>query len=228
MTDLAIFDIDGTLLRGSSERRFWRYLWTQRRQGPQQLLAYLLFLLRYVTVGGIHSIKKNKAYLTGLDTATIERLAADFVASDFPQNKFAPVVAKLKQHLARGDVVLLLSGTLQPIADALARVLGVKHVCATLCEEIHGTYRSGPPDRHPFYHSKVPLAREFAAQYNLDLSRATAYSDSYHDTELLESVGFPIVVNGDRKLLPTALERNWKVMRIHGDIGGSLTQTDAR
>jgi hypothetical protein len=41
-------------------------------------------------------------------------------------------------------------------------------------------------------------------------------------------VGFPIVVNGDRKLLPTALERNWKVMRIHGDIGGSLTQTDAR
>jgi HAD superfamily hydrolase (TIGR01490 family) len=228
MTDLAIFDIDGTLLRGSSERRFWRYLWTQRRQGPRQLLAYLLFLLRYVSVGGIHSIKKNKAYLTGLDTATIERLAADFVASDFPQNKFAPVVAKLKQHLARGDVVLLLSGTLQPIADALARVLGVKHVCATLCEEIHGTYRSGPPDRHPFYHSKVPLAREFAAQYNLDLSRATAYSDSYHDTELLESVGFPIVVNGDRKLLPTALERNWKVMRIHGDIGGSLTQTDAR
>jgi HAD superfamily hydrolase (TIGR01490 family) len=228
VTNLAIFDIDGTLLRGSSERRFWRYLWAQRRQGPRQLLAYLLFLLRYVTVGGIHSIKKNKAYLTGLDTATIERLAADFVASDFPQNKFAPVVAKLKQHLARGDVVLLLSGTLQPIADALARVLGVKHVCATLCEEIHGTYRSGPPDRHPFYHSKVPLAREFAAQYNLDLSRATAYSDSYHDTELLESVGFPIVVNGDRKLLPTALERNWKVMRIHGDIGGSLTQTDAR
>jgi HAD superfamily hydrolase (TIGR01490 family) len=221
MTDLAIFDIDGTLLRGSSERRFWRYLWKQRRQGPRQLLAYLLFLVRYVPVGGIHSIKKNKAYLTGLNSKTIERLAADFVAADFPRHVFAPVVARLKQHLARGDVVLLLSGTLQPIADALARTLGVKHVCATLCEEIHGIYRSGPPDRHPFYHAKVPLAREFAAQYDLDLSRATAYSDSYHDTELLESVGSPVVVNGDRKLLPIALERNWEVMRIHGDIGGS-------
>jgi HAD superfamily hydrolase (TIGR01490 family) len=221
VTDLAIFDIDGTLLRGSTERRFWRYLWKQRRQGPQQLLAYALFLLRYVSVGGIHSIKKNKAYLAGLDTATIARLAADFVAVDFPRHAFAPVVARLKQHLARGDVVLLLSGTLQPIADALANLLGVKHVCATLCEEIHGTYRSGPPDRHPFYHAKVPLAREFAKQYNLDLSRATAYSDSYHDTELLESVGFPVVVNGDRKLLPTALKRHWKVMRIHGDMGES-------
>jgi HAD superfamily hydrolase (TIGR01490 family) len=226
--DLAIFDIDGTLLRGSSERRFWRYLWAHRRQGPRQLLAYLLFFLRYVPVGGIHSIKKNKAYLTGLNTATIERLAADFVAADFPKNVYAPVVAKLKQHLASGDVVLLLSGTLQPIADALARTLGVKHVCATLCEEIHGTYRSGPPDRHPFYHAKVPLAREFAAQHNLDLSRATAYSDSYHDTELLESVGFPVVVNGDRKLLPTALERRWEVLRIHGDIERPLTPDEQR
>lgn len=225
MTNLAIFDIDGTLLRGSTERRFWRYLWTQRRQGPRQLFAYVLFLLRYVPVGGIHSIKKNKAYLAGLDTATIERLAADFVAADFPQHAFAPVVARLKQHLARGDVVLLLSGTLQPIADALARALGVKHVCATLCEEIHGSYRSGPPDRHPFYHAKVPLAREFAAQHNLDLHRATAYSDSYHDTELLESVACPVVVNGDRKLLPLALERNWEVMRVHGDVGRRLTPT---
>jgi HAD superfamily phosphoserine phosphatase-like hydrolase len=222
VTNLAIFDIDGTLLRGSSERRFWRYLWAQRRQGPRQLLAYLLFLLRYVPVGGIHTIKKNKAYLTGLSTATIERLAADFVATDFPRNAFAPVVARLKQHLARGDAVLLLSGTLQPIADALAHELGVKHVCATLCEEIHGTYRSGPPDRHPFYHAKVPLARDFAAQHNLDLSRATAYSDSYHDTELLESMGSPVVVEGDRKLLSIALARRWEVIWTHGDTGAPL------
>jgi HAD superfamily hydrolase (TIGR01490 family) len=215
--DLAIFDIDGTLLRGSSERRFWRYLWRQRRQGPRQLAAYVLFLLRYVPVGGIHTIKKNKAYLMGLETAEIERLAADFVAEDFPRTAYAPVVARLKQHLARGDVVLLLSGTLQPIADALGHTLGAKHVCATLCTESRGILSSAPPDRHPFHRAKVPLAREFAAQHNLDLRRATAYSDSYHDTELLESVGFPVVVNGDRKLLSTALERNWEVMRIHDE-----------
>jgi HAD superfamily hydrolase (TIGR01490 family) len=218
--DLAIFDIDGTLLRGSSERRFWRYLWAERRQGPRQLLAYLLFLLRYVPVGGVHTIKKNKAYLTGLETAAVERLAADFVARDLPRHAFAPVVARLKQHLARGDAVLLLSGTLQPIAEALGRALGVKNVCATLCNESNGTFRSAPPDRHPFHRAKVPLAREFAAQHNLDLRRATAYSDSYHDTELLECVGCPVVINGDRKLLSTALERNWEVLRTHGDRRG--------
>ena len=176
-------------------------------------------------VGGIHTVKKDKAYLSGLETAAIERLAADFVAADFPHSAFAPVVARLKQHLARGDAVLLLSGTLQPIADALARTLGVEHACATLCDEDRGTFSSAPPDRHPFHRAKVPLAREFAAQHGLDLRRATAYSDSYHDIELLESVGFPVVVNGDRKLLSTALERGWEVLRIHGDIGTSLATT---
>ena len=225
--DLAIFDIDGTLLGGSSERRFWRYLFAHRRQGLRQLLAYALFLLRYVPVGGIHTIKKNKAYLTGLETAAVERLAADFVAADFPQYAFAQVVARLKQHLARGDVVLLLSGTLQPIADALARTLGVEHACATLCDENRGRFGSAPPGRHPFHRAKVPLVREFAAQHNLDLRRATAYSDSYHDLELLESVGCPVAVKPDRRLHAAALANNWEVMSIDGPTTASFAPTNS-
>jgi HAD superfamily hydrolase (TIGR01490 family) len=225
--DVAIFDIDGTLLRGSSERRFWRYLWTHRRQGPRQLLAYVLFLLRYLPIGGIHTIKKNKAYLTGLATAEIERLAAEFVAEDFAHTAYPAVVSRLKQHVARGDLVLLLSGTLQPIARALGQTLGVAHVCATLCNESRGMLRSAPPDRHPFHRAKVPLAREFAELNGLDLRRATAYSDSYHDIELLESVGSPVVVNPDRKLLATALERGWEVVRIDDGIRSSLTPTNS-
>ena len=47
---LAIFDIDGTLVEGSTERRFWRYLLKRGHQGPRQVLAYLLFWLRYFPV----------------------------------------------------------------------------------------------------------------------------------------------------------------------------------
>jgi hypothetical protein len=60
---LAIFDIDGTLVEGSTERRFWRYLLKRGHQGPRQVLAYLLFWLRYLPVYGRLTRKKNKAYL---------------------------------------------------------------------------------------------------------------------------------------------------------------------
>ena len=64
---LAIFDIDGTLVEGSTERRFWRYLLKRGHQGPRQVLAYLLFWLRYLPVYGRRTSKKNKAYLYKLD-----------------------------------------------------------------------------------------------------------------------------------------------------------------
>ena len=38
---LAIFDIDGTLIHGSSERLFWRYLAARGRLGPRQVLPAL-------------------------------------------------------------------------------------------------------------------------------------------------------------------------------------------
>src|SRR6185503_10956454 len=76
---LAIFDIDGTLVRGSSERLFWRYLLMHGRQGPRQILAYLLFLVRYLPTCGIVTVKKNKAYLCGLRADDVAGLARDFV-----------------------------------------------------------------------------------------------------------------------------------------------------
>jgi HAD superfamily hydrolase (TIGR01490 family) len=209
---LVIFDIDGTLVRGSSERLFWRYLCARKRQGPRQLLAFAAFFVRYLPIGGIHTSKKNKAYLTGFEPAEVERLAADFVAVDLVRALYEPAVTRLKAHVQRGDLVLLMSGTLQPIARALADFLGVEHVVATLCSESRGRLRAGPPERHPFGSAKVAFAREFARQHGVDLATAVAYSDSRDDIELLEAVGFPVIVRPDPTLLARALERKWELL----------------
>jgi hypothetical protein len=76
---LAIFDIDGTLVRGSSERLFWGYLAARGRQGPRQISAYLLSLFRNLPSGGIHALKTNKSYLCGLASADVAELAEEFV-----------------------------------------------------------------------------------------------------------------------------------------------------
>ena len=130
---LAIFDIDGTLVEGSTERRFWRYLLKRGHQGPRQVAAYVWFWLRYLPVYGRLTAKKNKAYLYKLRTARVRQLAASFVAEEIVPRLYAPAVQRLQNHLRRGDTVVLLSGTLEPIAEEIARFLAVSHVRATGC-----------------------------------------------------------------------------------------------
>ena len=142
---LAIFDIDGTLVRGSTERRFWRYLFARGRQGPRQILAGAWFLVRFLPRFGVRIAKKNKAYLVGLETTDVAALAADFVVHEILPRLYEPAVQRLHQHLRAGDTVALLSGTLEPIALALAEHLGVRHVRATVCAERDGRYLAQPP-----------------------------------------------------------------------------------
>jgi HAD superfamily hydrolase (TIGR01490 family) len=213
---LAIFDIDGTLLEGSTERRFWRYLLRRGYQGPQQIFAYLWFLLRFWPTYGPHTPKKNKAYLVGLETSRVQELAASFVAAEVLPRLYAPAVQRLNIHVRSGDVVVLLSGTLEPIARALANALGVVHVRATVCSERDGRYLADPPEVHPFGAAKLAIAAEFAAEVGAELRHASAYGDSEHDLSLLEAVGFPVAVLPDAPLLARARGRAWDIIADPG------------
>jgi HAD superfamily hydrolase (TIGR01490 family) len=209
---LAIFDIDGTLVDGSTERRFWRYLVRHGRQGPRQVFAYCRFWLRFRAVYGAETTKKNKAYLAGLAVAEIESLAARFVTTEIVPRLYAPAVTRLQQHLRRGDAVVLISGTLEPIARALAATLGVQHVRATVCRQRDGTYLADPPEVHPFAAAKLALATKLAAQLGADLRQASAYGDSRHDLAMLEAVGNPVAVRPDGPLLATARGNHWDII----------------
>lgn len=210
---LAIFDIDGTLVEGSTERRFWRYLLKRGHQGPRQVTAYLLFWLRYWPVFRSQTAKKNKAYLYKLDVARVHAWAERFVAEEIVPRLYEPAVQRLQSHLRRGDTVVLLSGTLEPIALAMAKALSVQHVRATVCRQRDGRYLGGPPRVHPFGAAKLELAAQFAAEIGADLRDASAYGDSRHDLALLEAVGDPVAVQPDAPLLETARGNRWDIIR---------------
>lgn len=209
---LAIFDIDGTLVPGSSERMFYRYLLGRGLQGPRQVGAYLWFWARYFRRYGLLTHKKNKAYLAGLAVEEVAACAGGFVSERLARELLPGVVSRLAAHRARGDVVLLMSGTLECIAQPLAARLGADAVRATICAESAGRYLAEPPTRHPFGEAKARLARDFAAERGLALAEATAYADSSDDLRLLKAVGRAVAVRPDRGLLRAARKRGWPII----------------
>lgn len=208
---LAIFDIDGTLIQGSSERMFWQYLVRCGKQGPKQVFSYLMFLFRYLPTG-IYSIKKNKAYLTGLHVKQVETLANIFVTERLIFCLYKPAVQRLKKHLERGDTVVLVSGTLNFLAHALADHLGVKQVYATVCSQQNDFFLARPVKIHPFNRTKLDLTLQLAHKLKFKMADILAYGNSSHDLPLLSAVGTPVVVRPDANLLRVARKLKWEIM----------------
>src|SRR5690606_24448460 len=151
-----------------------------------------------------HTPRKNKAYLSGLRVDEVEALAREFVAEKLVYRLYEPAVARLKQHLHRGDVVVLMSGTLYPIARALAEQLGVDYVCATLISQRNGMFLAQPPELHPYDASKLNIVTRLARELGFELEDIAAYGDSKRDLFLLRAVGEPVAVCPDAELLRVA------------------------
>ena len=212
---LALFDLDGTLLRGpSSERRFTWHLARSGLIGPRQALAWFAFAGLEVARGRTpHAFKRNKGYLYKLEIQRVQRECASCVAQLVGAGAFDPLLlATLAAHRREGDATVLLSGTLQPLADAVAEHLGMDEAIGTLVRVQNGRYAFGTPLRHPFGAAKRELGRSLAAARGIASAHVTAYGDSIHDRTLLDWAGTAVAVEPDVALSRLAREAGWTVL----------------
>jgi phosphoserine phosphatase len=163
-------------------------------------------------VYGRHVFRKNKAYLSGLSRQLVEDQAARFVDS-LPESEWiVESLDELRGHRERGETVVLLSGTPQPIIDALAARVGADVAVGTICDGRDGRYSGSPPSRHPFYHAKAELLDEICRRHGSRASDVVAYADSRFDIPLLERVGEPVAVGPDRVLAAWARARGCRII----------------
>jgi HAD superfamily phosphoserine phosphatase-like hydrolase len=211
---LAVFDVDGTLVSGrSTEKRFMTWLLRRGHLGPFQMLSMAWFILRWFPRFGRHVFKKNKAYLNGLPVSLVANEASEFVASLPDHDWIAPALAELEMHKHRGDVVVLLSGTLQPIVECLSARIGAHGSLGTECLVERGRFTAAPPSRHPFHDEKADLLTCICETYRIAADDVYAYADSGFDIPLLSRVGYPVAVYPDGKL------QAWAASNSHRALG---------
>ena len=210
---LALFDIDGTLLREpSSEKRFMLWMFLRGRIGLIRLLAYAVFSLRYLPRYGAQVFAKNKSLLWRHSSSSAELLAKDWAARRLARILFGPCVERLRLHQQRGDIVVLLSGSLDFLAEAIAGELGVTNVVATQCAARDGRFSFAPPKVHRVAEAKLTAAKELCRQFDVSLPRTAAYANSITDLPLLAACGIPVAVNPDPALRVVANERGWEII----------------
>lgn len=203
----AIFDVDGTLVRGGTERLFFRYLVQTGRLSPRRAFTFLLRL-----AAAPRNRFSNKTYLAGLAAAETEGLARRCCQQMIRPRLRPRAVACLKAHQARGRQIVLLTGSLGFLVVPLKEHLAADWLLATEVNQAHGRFTGEICGLHPRGDNKRILLEDLARRQGLDLASSFAYGDHAEDIPLLGCVGQPAAVNPTRALLRVARERGWPVV----------------
>ena len=244
----AFFDLDRTLMAGSSGAHFGRAAYrtgmVSRRQMARWTVDHLRFRLKGSTDADTADlVKQIEELLDGVPERNLRRMVPDLLAGILPR-VYPQMIDEVRGHQDEGRPTFIVSAAGDGIVSLLAQVLDMDGGIGTRYEvDAEGNYTGRLDGGLTYGEGKVAPMRRYAAEHEIDLADSWAYSDSVSDLPMLELVGNAVAVNPDAELARIAKQRGWRVMRFEklgrrlavagtvlaaGAIGGSGTWLAAR
>lgn len=231
MSAAAFFDLDGTLVPGPSLER--RLVWSLIRRGElgaTQAAHWLTRFLRFAARDWFAATTGNKAFLAGISARAMEAWEAD--RDPLEVNFYRQGLESLQSHSGLNHRIVLVSGTLAPLARCAAREL--EHglhlnmpilVCATELEQLGEILSGEAAGPHLLRTGKARIVREIAAKHDFDLRASFGYGNSAADEGMLACTGHPVAVNPDASLKRRAQKDGWTI--LHWDAPVAARGLDA-
>jgi HAD superfamily hydrolase (TIGR01490 family) len=203
VTEVAVFDLDGTITRGDT---YLAFLFHVLRARPSRLLSCsgLPVLMARFALG----LAGNDAVKTGFLSAIVAGCTREEVAghaASFAAVRFAGMVkpkarACIARHAAAGDTLILATAGLDLYAGLLAERLGFDHSTATRAAWNDGKVSGALAGPNLRGEAKVSAVQAILAANGLTGARVTAYSDHHSDLPLLTFADRGVAVDPTPKL----------------------------
>jgi HAD superfamily hydrolase (TIGR01490 family) len=214
----AFFDLDRTLMAGSSAYEFARASYRggllSRRQLAAGAWANVQFRLRGSTDAATDELREQIAKaIAGVRVRDLQRLGPAVLAGILPRI-YPQMLQVAWEHQDAGRRVYICTAAAHELAAVLALVLGFDGGIGARSEVRDGVYTGRPHGPFTYREGKAQAVRELAEREGIDLAGSWAYSDSESDLPMLRAVGHPVVVNPDAELGRIAREEGWEVLRF--------------
>ena len=215
----AFFDLDKTLMAGSSGMQFARVATRHGIVGRRQLASWGVEHLRYRLRGTTDErttevLRVARDLIASVPARSLERMNPEVLAAILPR-VYPQMLDEVYAHQEAGRATFIVSAAGNGVVEPLAAVLGMDGGIGTRYEVDESGAFTGRFDG-PFVYGpgKVEAMEAFAAEHGIDLASSFAYSDSISDLPMLRAVGHPVVVNPDPPLAEIAREEDWQTMRF--------------
>ncbi len=223
----AFFDLDRTLMAGSSGMHFARAAYRAGMVSRPLLARWGLEHVRFRLRGSTDErtaqvLSQVKELLAGVPEREIARMGPDLLAGVLPRI-YPPMLEEVRAHQDAGRATFIVSAAGNSLVEILAVVLGMDGGIGTSYEvDPDGVLTGRIVEPFVYGEGKVQAMRAFAGEHRIELGSSWAYSDSVSDLPMLRAVGSPVAVNADPELTRIAESEGWRVMRFE-KLGRRLT-----
>ena len=220
--NLALFDLDNTLLAGDSDFEWAQFLigkgvldrelheaknqefYEQYRAGTLDIGAFLDFQLAPL--------------------ARHSRIELDAWRQEFVDTRIRPLIspaarALVARHADAGDLLAIVTATNSYVTGQMPREFNIPHLIATIPAQENGRFTGQPRGIPSFREGKIVRVEAWLESLGLWLgsfAQTWFYSDSLNDLPLLEKVSNPVAVDADATLAEVATRRGWPQISLRG------------
>jgi HAD superfamily hydrolase (TIGR01490 family) len=213
--NLALFDLDNTILAGDSDYNWSRFLIQE---------GYL--------DGAIHA-EKNEKFYADYKAGTLDiyafvefqfkplarnpRAVLNQLLKKYVEEVIKPMITEkarllVKRHQEEGDLIIVITATNSFITKPIAELFGIENLIGTDPEEKEGEFTGKVSGLPSFKEGKVTRLEAWLKGKNLSLAsfeKSYFYSDSHNDLPLMQKVTHPVAVDSDDVLSEYAKSKGW-------------------
>jgi len=211
----AYFDLDGTLLNASSEKTLTGVLARRRPwRIPHATIAWTLGATFGLLTGKApYDALRNRGHLSLASWRILEQYSEEIATTNLKDKVSSGAWERLDWHRKQGHRLVLVTATVAPMAEAMARVLGMDEVYGCGPENrigmLSGSERGWSVPRRK---GKVPIVEQDAEKHGHDLSQCFGYGNTHADSWFMRICGHAIAVNPESSLEQFAKKNNWEIV----------------
>lgn len=224
MTNLALFDLDHTLIPTDSDHEWGRFMvklgivdadsfsrqndrfYADYKAGKLDIHAYLIAML---------------TPLARYSRAQLAQWHAQYMHEVIRPAMLPAALELVRRHQDAGDLCCMVTATNEFITRPIAAAFGIDALIAPEVETVDGHPDSaftGRPTGTPSYREgKIVRTQAWLASLGKqlgDFEHSYFYSDSHNDIPLLEQVTDPIATNPDATLRAHAQTQGWRILDL--------------
>lgn len=216
--NIALFDLDNTLLAGDSDFEWAQFLIEQGVLDREVYEARNQEFYDQYKAGTLNINEFLDFQLKPL--ARHPRMVLDQWHGQYMIRKIYPMLrasarALVNKHM--WDVRVVITATNSFVTAPIARVFGIEHLIATEPEQRDGEFTGGVSGLPCFRDGKPKRLDAWLAERGETLKsyeKSYFYSDSHNDLPLLQRVTHPVAVDPDDTLRAHAEAAGWPVMSL--------------